>query len=137
VIDLPVPVVRRAPPPGRRFGWVLVLCGLVLVPWLVVLATGGAPQWTVAWIGLDALEAVGLITSGVLAMRGHRALTAAAAATATLLVVDAWFDISTSHGSALAVALVMALVAELPVAAACTVLALRALPRPRAERRTG
>ncbi|MFF7601898.1 hypothetical protein [Streptomyces mirabilis] len=50
-------------------------------------------------------------------------------ATAELLVVDAWFDVTTSQpGPVLATAVVMAVCAELPMAALCTVLAVRALP---------
>ena len=53
-------------------------------------------------------------------------------ATATLLVVDAWFDILTSHrGEELAVAITMALVVELPLAALCLVIAWRRTRRGR------
>ncbi|MFD5813936.1 hypothetical protein [Streptomyces sp. NPDC127038] len=119
----------------RRAGWLLVACGLALVPWLYVLATGlpataTAAHWPVAWVGLDALEALGLIATGLLAARGDRRHALAAAATATLLVVDAWFDTTTAAPSGdLATAVVMALGAELPLAALCGRLALRALSR--------
>ncbi|NUS17907.1 MAG: hypothetical protein HOY69_42010, partial [Streptomyces sp.] len=81
----------------RRAGWLPAACGLALLPWLYVLATGlpataTAAHWPVAWVGLDALEALGLIATGLLAARGDRRHALAAAATATLLVVDAWFD---------------------------------------------
>ena len=106
-------------------------CGLALLPWLVVLATSlpasaSAPHWTVAWVGLDAMEAAGLITTGVLTLRRHPARSVAAAGTAMLLLVDAWFDVTTSTGADLIVALLMALLAELPLAAACGTLAVRA-----------
>ncbi|MET8127810.1 hypothetical protein ABZV67_15230 [Streptomyces sp. NPDC005065] len=117
--------------PGSRLagraGWLLVVCGLVLLPWLYVLATGlpdtaTAAHWRVAWVGLDALEAAGLIATGVLR---H---PLAATATATLLVIDAWFDTTTAAaGSDLATAVAMALCAELPLAALCAWLALREL----------
>jgi hypothetical protein len=68
---------------------------------VVVLATTlpgkyHAAHWPAAWVGLDTLEAVGLITTGLLALRGDRRLPSAATATATLLAVDAWFDMTTS-----------------------------------------
>ncbi|GAA1338451.1 hypothetical protein GCM10009647_081470 [Streptomyces sanglieri] len=73
------PRIRRR----YRLEHVLVGCGLALLPWLVVLANGLpgtaiASNWCTAWIGLDALEALGLIATGLLAMRGHHlhALTA-------------------------------------------------------------
>jgi hypothetical protein len=101
----------------------------VLLPWLVVLAITlparyGAAHWAVAWVGLDTMEAVGLITTGVLALRGDRRLSSAAAATATLLTVDAWFDITTSVGSDFRVALITALCTEIPLAVLCVRLAL-------------
>ncbi|MFD5538477.1 hypothetical protein ACFWIJ_11690, partial [Streptomyces sp. NPDC127079] len=78
----------------RRAGWLLVACGFALLPWLYVLATGlpataTAAHWPVAWAGLDALEALGLIATGLLAARGDRRHALAAAATAPLRVVDA------------------------------------------------
>lgn len=120
----------------RRAGWLLVACGFALLPWLYVLATGlpataTAAHWPVAWVGLDALEALGLIATGLLAARGDRRHALAAAATATLLVVDAWFDTTTAApGGDFATAVAMALGAELPLAALCGRLALRALGRP-------
>ncbi|MFB7598086.1 hypothetical protein [Streptomyces sp. NPDC056160] len=120
----------------RRAGWLLVACGLALLPWLYVLATGlqataTAAHWPVAWAGLDALEALGLIATGLLAARGDRHHALAAAATATLLVVDAWFDTTTAApGGDFATAVAMALGAELPLAALCGRLALRTLSRP-------
>ncbi|MFJ1560820.1 hypothetical protein [Streptomyces mirabilis] len=120
----------------RRAGGLLVACGLALQPWLYVLATGlpataTAAHWPVAWVGLDALEALGLIATGLLAARGDRRHALAAAATATLLAVDAWFDTTTAApGGDFATAVAMALGAELPLAALCGRLALRALSRP-------
>ncbi len=120
----------------RRAGWLLVACGLALLPWLYVLATGlpataTAAHWPIAWVGLDALEALGLIATGLLAARGDRRNALAAAATAALLVVDAWFDTTTAApGGDFATAVAMALGSELPLAALCGRLALRALSRP-------
>ncbi|MGW2485777.1 hypothetical protein ACWCV9_00975 [Streptomyces sp. NPDC001606] len=120
----------------RRAGWLLLACGLALLPWLYAVATGlpataTAAHWPVAWVGLDALEALGLIATGLLAAGGDRRHALAAAATATLLVVDAWFDTTTAApGGDFATAVAMALGAELPLAALCGRLALRALSRP-------
>lgn len=102
----------------------------MLLLWVVVLAVTlpagyHAAHWAVAWTGLDTMEAVGLITTGLLAVRRHRRLPQAAAATATLLTVDAWFDTMTAASqSEFRAALVMALCAELPIAALCARLAL-------------
>jgi hypothetical protein len=119
----------------RRAGCLLMMCGLVLLPWLYVLATSlpataTASHWPVAWVGLDALEAAGLIATGVLAALDDRRHALTAAATATLLVVDAWFDTTTAAaGRDLATAVAMAVCVELPLAVLCAALAVRALRR--------
>ncbi|MGY5045886.1 hypothetical protein ACWDE0_09555 [Streptomyces sp. 900105755] len=135
---IPLHAEAEEPRPARgtrRAGGLLVVCGLALLPWLYVLATGlpataTAAHWPLAWVGLDALEALGLIATGLLAARGDRRHALTAAATATLLVVDAWFDTTTAApGGDFATAVAMALGAELPLAALCGRLALRALSR--------
>ncbi|MBC2878866.1 MULTISPECIES: hypothetical protein [Streptomyces] len=124
----PAPAPRPRP---RLLGYALAACGLALLPWLVVLATSlpaetTAAKWSAAWVGLDALEALALITTGVLAVRRHVLHTLTAAVAATLLVADAWFDVMTAApGADLASALVMAAAAELPLAAVCAVAAAR------------
>jgi hypothetical protein len=128
VVELPTRAARRRA--GPWYAYVLVAGGVGLVPWLVVLAvtlpsTATAPHWTVAWVGLDAMEAAGLVASGVLALRRHPLLGVAAGATAMLLLVDAWFDVTTSAGPDVTPAVLMALLAELPLAAACATLAIR------------
>lgn len=116
----------------RRIGRLLLASGLGLLPWMYVLAAGlpaimTAPRWPAAWIGLDILEAAGLIATGLLASRGDRRHALAAAATAALLVVDAWFDTMTAtSNSDLGAAIAMALCPELPLAAVCGWLAIRA-----------
>ncbi|MEV6410459.1 hypothetical protein [Kribbella sp. NPDC051718] len=114
---------------------------VVLLPWVLILAvtlpsTYEANNWNLAWIGLDLAIAV---TAGLTAFLLHRrdpraALTAVAAG--TLLVADAWFDISTSGpGLDHHLALAQGLVLELPLAICAFVLASRTL-RPRPERAT-
>ncbi|MCW2869942.1 hypothetical protein [Actinacidiphila oryziradicis] len=104
-------IAPRARRPPRRVGYALIACGLALLP-------------------LDALEALCLITTGLLTLRRDPRHALVATATAMLLVVDAWFDTTTAaQGSDLVTALAMAVGAELPLAALCTVLAVRALPR--------
>ncbi|MBF9068388.1 hypothetical protein [Streptacidiphilus fuscans] len=111
---------------GRRRGLsvpaVLVGMSIALIPWVVLLGTLG--EWS--WVGLDVMELAGLAATGALLRRGDRRYALTASATFVLLVTDAWFDITTSHGPSLALAWVLALAIELPIAAFCARLALRA-----------
>ena len=102
----------------------LALTAILLVPWTIWLATAlpsheVAEHWDVAWAGLDAMLAAALLATALSAWHGGRFLQACAACAATLLVVDAWFDLLTSSGRDLTYAIVLAVVAELPLAAVC------------------
>jgi len=131
------PVVLRRPRLSRRLllGLGLLAVGVGMVPWLVVLAVTlpGAthvPHWSMAWTGLDALEAIGFAATGWLTLRRDPRRCLTAIATAALLLADAWFDVTTSgSGGALAVALIMAACAEIPAAVLLGVLAYRGLTR--------
>lgn len=117
-----------------------------MLPWLVYLAvslpgTARAAHWSAAWTGLDALEIAGLVGTGLLLRhpgpRARSAVTATAAATAALLVVDAWFDLTTAWTSQdLTSAIVLAVCAELPGATLLAALALRPVLAPTAQRAT-
>jgi hypothetical protein len=126
------PGLRR---PRTRLGWLLITAGLGLIPWLTALvtmlpATALAYHWGDAWAGLDVLESAGLLATGVAMIRHDRRLCLAAAVTAALLAADAWLDVATAApGPAQAIALAMALGAELPCSALCGYVALRTLPR--------
>ncbi|MFK0103647.1 hypothetical protein [Streptomyces sp. NPDC091217] len=112
--------------------WALILLGssaVLLVPWMAVLAVTlpaktEVHNWSVAWIGLDVLMAAGCAATTVLGLRGDVRARLTASATASMAVLDAWFDITTSAmGTELVVALGSA-VAEAGLAAACVYLAL-------------
>ncbi|MFE7859076.1 hypothetical protein [Streptomyces sp. NPDC057403] len=123
-----------------RIGYGLVVCGLALLPWLVVLATGvlvDSARESLTWVGLDSLEAVGLVTTGLLVLRRDPRRTLGASATAALLLADAWFDTTTAtSGTDLISALAMAVGVELPLAALCVILTIRGLPAAPARART-
>ena len=103
--------------------------GLLLVPWIVLLikslpATHRAAHWDIAWAGFDVLLALLLITVAITAWRRSAWLEGAATATATLLFVDAWFDVLTSStNTELTLAIVEAVLVELPLAVLCLLLA--------------
>jgi hypothetical protein len=140
----PVPGSRR-PDAGAKgaahrlrawtLGTAFIVCGVGMIPWLAFLAVSlpsatEVPHWSLAWVGLDSMEAVGLFTTGLLIRRGDPRRSLTAMATAVLLTVDAWFDITTSaSGGARTEAIVMAAFAEIPMAVICTVIAYRSLHR--------
>ena len=110
--------MRRWVPP------LLGLTALLLVPWTIWLATTlpsheVAEHWDVAWAGFDVMLAAALLATALSAWHGGRFLQACAACAGTLLVVDARFDLLTSSGRDLTYAIVLAVVAELPLAAVC------------------
>ncbi|MFF4319060.1 hypothetical protein [Streptomyces sp. NPDC001568] len=115
----------------RRLATVFTGAGLALLPWMVVLArtvpqTAQVSNWSTAWIGLDAALAAGLTATGLLLRKGDPRVSPVAAATAALLTMDAWFDVTTSAGtSGQGAALTLAVGAELPLAVACAVVAAR------------
>jgi hypothetical protein len=96
------------------------------VPWIFVLAaTLSRSQFPATWIGLDVCEALGLTTTGVGLLRRRPRGALFAAVTATLLAVDAWFDVTTATtGADRLAALTMAFGAEIPIAAVCVAVAI-------------
>jgi hypothetical protein len=109
------------------------VCGVLLVPWVGVLieqlhGQAGKRSFDSSWVGLDVLEAVCLLTVALLLSRRHRATSPAAAATAAILTMDAWFDtMSAAPQLPYAEALAMACFAELPLAALLALTAWRTL----------
>jgi hypothetical protein len=105
------------------------LAAFVLLPWIVLLvsvlpSTHRSAHWDVAWGGFDAALALLLLTVAITALRRSPWLEGAATAAATLLFVDTWFDVLTASTELeLVLALVEALVIELPLAALCLLLA--------------
>src|SRR6266516_2493430 len=83
---------------------------IVYVAWSLP-SRSASSSWDVAWAGFDAGLFAALAATGWAAWRHAWWVQVAAIATATLLVVDVWFDVVTASGGALAVAVVEAVVA--------------------------
>lgn len=115
----------------RRETQLLAGCAVLLVPWIVVLAVTlpahiVARNWSVAWTGFDVLLALMLGATAWLRRIGDPRVGALAGASAAMLLVDAWFDTSTSAtGADLLMAWGSALFLELPLAFICARIALR------------
>lgn len=119
-------------PAPRWASHVFVALGAVLVPWTLWLAATlperhVARNFDVAWSGFDIAIAATLIATGYGLFKGAAWTQGVAAAAATLLITDAWFDVLTSApGAERLMALAMAVFAEVPVAVACGMIAFRA-----------
>jgi multisubunit Na+/H+ antiporter MnhC subunit len=113
---------------ARLFG----LLALLFIPWIVYLslslpARALSRHYNLSWVGFDLLLLAALSRTALQAYRGVRQVQLPAIVTATLLVVDAWFDVTTAHrGWPMVQSLLLAVVVELPLAALCLAVAYRA-----------
>jgi len=95
---------------------------VLLVPWTVYLGVvlpnhTTSAHWDVAWVGFDLMEFIALGLTGLLAYRRSSWVELAAMAAAVLLVVDAWFDITTATGAwNVTQAVILGVGIELPLA---------------------
>lgn len=122
----PAPAVLLAP------RWVApVFCALAvaLVPWTLWLAVSLPTRhltnhYDAAWSGFDVALAASLLATGLGVLR-HASWTQGVASTAaTLLICDAWFDVTLSaSGREQVIALTMAILVELPLSIACVFVA--------------
>jgi len=116
---------------GRGF----IALALILGVWTVFLGfslpnKGVLAHEDVVWVGFDIGLLAGLLAIAWTALRRNRFLPLAAAGTAALLIMDAWFDVVGSASTDdLGAALIMAVLVELPLSAICWWLAWRALSR--------
>jgi hypothetical protein len=107
-----------------RVGVVFAICSALLVPWTIYLAydlprRARTAHYDWAWVGFDLMLAAALVALAWTALRRSDWLPVAGAWSAALLITDAWFDVMTSSGrEAFVTALVMAVLVELPLAAA-------------------
>lgn len=76
-----------------------------------------ARNWSSTWVVLDLCEVAGLAATAWLVRRRSLTVAPIAAATATLIAMDAWFDVMTARaGSDWYIALALAIAIEIPLA---------------------
>jgi hypothetical protein len=110
-------------------GPAFALFSLILLPWIAYLAYSlpsrqVSADYDVAWAGFDVMLLAALAGTGYFALRRSRYLATAATAAATLLVVDAWFDVMTTLPGQRLEPVALAAGVELPLAAVCVWLSL-------------
>jgi hypothetical protein len=120
--------------PSTLREWVTVVfavIGVGLLPWTIWLSqwlprTHASVRWDFAWSGFDTGLALSFLFTAVAAWRRSPWVAIGAAATGTLLVTDAWFDvILESHSDELKISILTAVFGELPAAAFCFWIAYR------------
>jgi hypothetical protein len=108
----------------RWAGPAFALFSLILLPWTAYLAYSLpsrqlSADYDLAWTGFDVMLLVALASTGYFALRRSRYLATAATAAATLLVVDAWFDVMTTLPGQRLQPVTLAMLVELPLALVC------------------
>lgn len=97
---------------------------IILIPWIVLMFT--VPQvvnvsrrWELVWGGFDCFLVLGFaVTAFRLITRSPRGAVTAAM-TGTMLLIDAWFDVLTTHRGGQIISILMAVFAEIPCALIC------------------
>ena len=101
---------------------VYLVLAVLLVPWIVYLGLElpertTSSHWDIAWVGFDAMEFAALALTGWAAYRRSTWVEVAATAAAVLLIVDAWFDVTTATGAwNMTQAIILGVGIELPLA---------------------
>jgi len=117
--DIPLRVRQRA----RRLAWVYLIVAVGLIVWTVFLALSLPKEnlehhYRLTWTGFDLIEVLAIYLTAHWAFRLDTRVVYPATVVATLLVADAWFDVTTSATATAATqALILALLVELPAAA--------------------
>ena len=120
--------------PGILRQFVILVFGVIgvgLFPWAVWLSSSLQPhhltaRWDIAWSGFDFGLATAFLGTAIAAWRRSPSVGAFAAATGTLLLTDAWFDvILESHGNEEWTAITEAVLFEIPTAVLCFGIAYR------------
>ena len=122
VLDMP----SMANPGNRRrrrlFLVGTIVCCVVLAAWIGLLAVTlpryyRAGDWRGAWVGFDLAELVTFAVTAWAAWRGRQVLIMCLIVLATLLLADAWFDVTLDvRTSGFTFSLLSALLVEIPLA---------------------
>jgi hypothetical protein len=115
----------------RLFTTYILIATIFLIPWTIFLAFTLprhflAGRWNAVWVGFDIVLTLWLAITAWAALRRRHVLILAAIVTATLLLVDVWFDVLTASPlNDLLVSLVTGLVGNVPLAVILLLVAYR------------
>ncbi len=115
----------------RWFPRLVAGCCVLLVPWIATLALRlpvhyVTDQWRVVWVGFDLALLAALAWVALALWRGMPSAISATMVAATLLLSDAWFDVTTARaGADFTASLVSAFVIEVPLAVSLLILSAR------------
>jgi hypothetical protein len=132
---LDMPRLANAGDPRRRrlFLIATIVCCVVLAAWIGILVVTlprfyRAGDWRGAWVGFDLAELAAFAVTAWAAWRGRQVLIMCLLVLATLLLCDAWFDVTLDlRTSGFLFSLLSALLIEIPLAVAAILAARRLL----------
>jgi hypothetical protein len=122
-IDLPHPLLDPRLRRRRRLGLLVMTgCCVALAGWIAILILTlpgryTSSDWRAVWVGLDIAELIGFAATAWAAWHQRQVVIFLMIITGTLLLCDAWFDLTLDYGSSGFTASVLsAVLAELPLA---------------------
>ncbi len=132
-LDMPRLANSGSPRRRRLFLIVTIVCCVGLAAWIGVLTVTlprfyRAGDWRGAWVGFDLAELLAFAATAWAAWRGRQVLIMCLLVLATLLLCDAWFDVTLNvRTSGFQFSLLSALLIEIPLAVAAILAARRLL----------
>ena len=133
VLDMPRLATAGNPRRRRLFLIGTIVCCVALAAWIGVLVVTlprfyRAGDWRGAWVGFDLAELLAFAATAWAAWRGRQVLIMCLLVLATLLLCDAWFDVTLDvRTSGFLFSLLSALLIEIPLAVAAILAARRLL----------
>jgi hypothetical protein len=122
-IDRPHPLLDPRLQRTKRLGLLLTTtCCIALVGWIVILLLTlperyTSSNWQAVWVGLDIAELLGFAATAWAAWHQRQVVIFCMIITATLLLCDAWFDVTLDYGSSeFTTSILSAVLVELPLA---------------------
>jgi hypothetical protein len=121
-MDMPQLTTPGYPRRRRLLLLATIVCCVVLAAWIGVLAVTlpryyRAGDWRGAWVGFDAAELLAFTVTAWAAWRGRQVLIMCLVVLATLLLADAWFDVTLDvRTNGFMFSLLSALLVEIPLA---------------------